>query len=110
MHILANYCGDGLLQLIILLSDYCSSIIGFKNGLKNGNPQKNAESWHIKQCKGLSTHTREEAKKYLACIEKNRVPFILEDSDDDEALSLVRFIDHFAGVKFNLIICSSIGF
>ena len=77
------------------------------NNMKIGNTQKNTGSWTFKLYKGLSTHTREETRKYLANIERHRVAFNLVDSDDDEAMSLVSL---FACVEFNLIACSSIGF
>ncbi len=49
----------------------------------------NLKGWKIKYYKGLGTSTDKEAQEYFQNLNRNRIYFIYEGSQDDEAIDLV---------------------
>ena len=53
----------------------------------------NVKSWKIKYYKGLGTSTPKEAKEYFADMDRHRIVFDYSGLTDDEAISLVSFVE-----------------
>lgn len=49
----------------------------------------NLKGWKIKYYKGLGTSTDKEAQEYFQNLNRNRIYFIYEGNQDDEAIDLV---------------------
>lgn len=47
------------------------------------------KGWRIKYYKGLGTSTDKEAQEYFQNLNRNRIYFVYENNEDDEAIDLV---------------------